>query len=216
MSTFRCSIGLWLTGVAFVSLSGCAGQMPSVAGFMQSPGITATLAGFDPKKISQAEHSFRGPYNAEDYGFGESIGATFGDRWRIGGQVALPVSAALTGGYLGDHFGSMNWLGTSLSGVSGGTALIEHATAWNWLRIGSFQYLARNEMIGDYSSMPFDFVPDPITEGSVGYLEVGAGAVLAMRKEFWGISPIAFEAKMGRDLTFGFTRYYALVSISMI
>jgi hypothetical protein len=215
MSIIRCCFRLLARGIVSIGLAGCAGQMPSVAGFMHSPAATFSFTGWEPKEISKDKHSFEGPYHAEDFGTAGSMGVTFGDRWRLGGQVAMPASAALTGGYFGDHFGSMNWIGTSLSGLSGGTALIEHTTAGNWLRIGSFQYIARNEMLGQYSSYPTDFFPDPITEGSVGYFEAGAGLVLTMRKELWEIPKMSLEGKMGRDLTFGFTRYYVTVSMSL-
>jgi len=189
--------------------------MPSVAGFMQSPALTTTIAWWEPEEISKDKQSFEGPYSAEDLGSSGSMGMTFGERWRLGGQISMPASVALTGGYLGEHFGSMNWIGTSLSGLSGGTALIEHTTAGSWLRIGSFQYIARNEMLGNYSSYPTDFFPKPITEGSVGYFETGAGLVLTMRKKLWEIPVMSVEGKIGHDLTFGFTRYYTSVSMSL-
>lgn len=202
---------VWL---ATALLSGCAGQMPSVAGFLQSPAVTSTIVWWEPKEISKDKHSFEGPYRAEDFGFTQSTGVTIGDRWRLGGQISLPASATLAGGYLGEHLGSMNWIGTSLSGLSGGTSLIEHTPIGNWLQTGCFQYIARNEMMGQYSSYPTDFFPEPITEGSVGYFEAGAGVVLTMRRKWWEIPMMSVEGKLGRDLTFGFTRYYASASMS--
>jgi hypothetical protein len=212
MSLVHCCLRFLTLGVATIGLAGCAGQMPSVAGFMHSPTVTFAIGGGTDKKLSPGEHSFHGSSPAYSLPLGESIGATYGDRWRIGGQAAFPLSVSLTGGYLGEHFGSMNWIGTSFLGVSGGSALIEHTAARNWLEVGSFQYIARNEMIG--GNALDDYSLNLVPSGVVGYFEVGAGLVLTTRKELWELPMMSLEGKMGRDLTFGFTRYYVTVSIS--
>lgn len=216
MPAMRHTMGPWVTCLTIAALTGCAGQMPTVAGFMRSPSLTMSLSGWTPQKVTQEQHPFDGPYRAEDDGFGTAIGLGFGNRWRGGLQLAVPFSATLEGGFLGDHFGSMNWLGTSLSGVSLGTASIEQVNAGDWFRLGIFQYCARNEMPGRYSSAPMDFFPKPITDGSAAFFEVGTGAVVAMRKGFWDVSPLSLEAKVGRDLTFARTRFYLTVSMSQV
>lgn len=215
MSLMQCGLRFLTLGVATIGLAGCAGQMPSVAGFMHSPAFTLAIGGGSDKKLSPGEHSFHGSSPAFSIPLGESIGATFGDRWRIGGQTAFPLSVSLTGGYLGEHFGSMNWIGTSFLGVSGGSALIEHTAARNWLEVGSFQYIARNEMIGGNASSTDDYSLDPIQSGVVGYIEAGAGLVLTTRKELWELPMMSLEARIGRDLTFGFTRYYVTASVGI-
>ena len=217
MSTVRCNIGVWWICLVSIGLAGCAGQMPSMAPFLDtqsasSSGISITAQNPKTKDIEEARSGY--PRDLEDMRFNLAGGVLAGKHWKIGGQVAFPIAFTAFGGYLRDPIGVVGWVGTGFTGVSGGSALIQKLDLGSKLTIGVYEYVARNEMVlWEYSG------PSPLggsgwewPVGSRGYLESGLGSAVTLRFP-QSSNAVSLEGRYGWDCTNKFRRLRITASL---
>ncbi len=216
MSTVRCSIGVWWICLASIGFAGCAGQMPSMATFLDShstgsQGISITAQNPKAKDIEEARSGY--PRNLDDMRFSLAGGVLAGENWKMGGQLSFPINLTVLGGYLRGPIGIVGWAGTSVSGVSGGSALIQRKDLGSIFTVGTYEYLARNEMMmWEYSGpSPLGGPGEDWPAGSRGYLESGLGAMFALRFPN-SSNAVSFEGRYGYDYTNGFRRIRFTVS----
>lgn len=210
MPFIRRLIGIGALWFESASLHGCAGQMPSMSPFFESPGkgvwshsVTAQTP--RSKEIEPARLGYS--RSVEDMRFQLASGHLSGDRWKFGGQASLPLGVTVLGGYVRGPVGITAWGGSSLTGVSGGSAVFQRLDPASWFTIGVYEYLARNEMVMlEYSG------PSPLggpggdwPAGSRGYLESGLGSLLTLRIPNTS-EAFSLEGRYGWDHTNGFRR----------
>jgi hypothetical protein len=175
-TSFLGYLGLALAGFG---LFGCAGQAPSMAGFVAQGSYTSyALSGHYPQfntESTDAGGSYR--MDAPDV---VSISTFFGDSFRYGLEIGMNGTPAAVAGYRTKSLAGFGWVGGNKFGWIGGLGALEtvyHKGSWAADILSNLETVSIYETIGE--NQVSEIKNSTLTEqvGVKSYPELGIGGV---------------------------------------